>query len=81
MPYIPSGKRALAEADPQGPGELTFAVTRMCDRYCGPDLTYARIAEVLGSLAATQLEFYRRVAAPHEDRKMIQNGDVYMDRT
>jgi hypothetical protein len=37
---------------------------------------YQQIAEVMGALAATQAEFYRRVAAPYEDRKIEENGDV-----
>ena len=34
-------------------------------------------AEVLGVLECVKLELYRRVAAPYEDKKCQENGDVY----
>lgn len=30
-----------------------------------------------GALRGAQLEFYARVARPYEDKKIIENGDVY----
>lgn len=33
--------------------------------------------DALGALECCKLEFYRRVAAPYEDSKIISNGDVY----
>lgn len=33
--------------------------------------------EVLATVKCAQLEFYRRVAAPYEDAKCMENGDVY----
>ena len=32
-----------------------------------------------GALRCAQMEFYRRVAAPYEDKKIQENGDVYPD--
>jgi hypothetical protein len=40
-------------------------------------LSYAAIADVVTVLETAKLEFYRRVAAPYEDRKVAENGDVY----
>jgi hypothetical protein len=33
--------------------------------------------EAVGAIECCKLEFYRRVAAPYEDRKIKTNGDVY----
>jgi len=33
--------------------------------------------EWIGALDGARFEFYRRVAAPHEDQKCRENGDVY----
>lgn len=30
-----------------------------------------------GAIEAAKLEFYRRVVAPYEDQKLLDNGDVY----
>ena len=38
---------------------------------------YTNINEVIGVLECAKLELYRRVAAPYEDEKIEQNGDVY----
>jgi hypothetical protein len=38
---------------------------------------YANINEVIGVLECAKLEIYRRVAAPYEDEKIDQNGDVF----
>ena len=32
---------------------------------------------IIGALECAKLELYRRVAAPYEDDKIIENGDVY----
>ena len=40
-------------------------------------LYYEWINEVIGVLECAKLELYRRVAAPYEDDKRLQNGDVY----
>lgn len=33
--------------------------------------------EIGGAIECAKLEFYRRVAAPYEDKKIAENGDVY----
>jgi hypothetical protein len=38
---------------------------------------YAEINEVVGVLECCKLELYRRLAAPYEDTKIKENGDVY----
>lgn len=83
MPYILSPiRRTLLEPDeePRDPGELNYAVTRLCDLYVQGNLNYGSINDVIGALEGAKQEFYRRVAAPYEDAKIVQNGDVYTCR-
>jgi hypothetical protein len=81
MPYIKSERRKaiLAGAKPQDPGELNFAVTALVDRYLEDKggIRYSHLNEVIGALDCAKLELYRRIAAPYEDAKIVENGDVY----
>lgn len=78
MPYIPQAARELLQVQtPQNVGELTYVLYRTArDYFAARGGRYQQIAEVMGALAATQAEFYRRVAADYEDTKMMENGDV-----
>jgi hypothetical protein len=38
--------------------------------------SYNKIAMITGVLENVKQEFYRRIAAPYEDLKIIQNGDI-----
>lgn len=38
---------------------------------------YQLINDVIGAVEGAKLEFYRRMAAPYEDKKKDENGDVY----
>lgn len=86
MPYILPNRRSALEplGDPiETPGELTFVLTRVIQKYIGwsgqseERLSYLMITEILGALEGTKLEFYQRVVAPYEERKRKENGDVY----
>ena len=59
------------------PGELNYMVTTMIKNYIGDEYSYSRINEVIGVLECAKLELYRRIAAPYEDFKIEENGDVY----
>jgi len=63
-----------------GAGELNFKVTELVDMFLGDSLNYSRINEAIGALECAKLELYRRVAAPYEDKKIKENGDVYRNR-
>jgi len=81
MPYIDAEARERLNSGgkPETPGELNYAITRLVDVYLvskGP-IRYAHLNEVLGALEGAKLELYRRVAAPYEDRKLGETGDVY----
>ena len=81
MPYIKKERRnAIMSGDePRDPGELNFALTIIVAKYLQNrgGLRYAHINEVVGALECAKLELYRRVAAPYEDQKMKESGDVY----
>lgn len=78
MPYIVPERRFEASQAPQTEGELNFAVTVLIDDYLQRQgLRYTTINQVLGALSGAKAEFYRRVAAPYEDRARARNGDVY----
>lgn len=78
MPYIKREDRQRAAATPENQGELNYALTLVLTDYmCRKGLRYAHINDCLGALEGAKLEFYRRVAAPYEDAKIEENGDVY----
>jgi hypothetical protein len=55
-------------------GHLNYIVTRIIKEVY--PLRYYHINKAMGVLECIQHEFYRRVAAPYEDTKIEQNGDV-----
>lgn len=81
MPYIDSAVRTILDAGehPQSAGELNYLITRMIDTYLQHKggVRYAHINEVVGVLECAKMELYRRVAAPYEDEKCDESGDVY----
>lgn len=81
MPYIQQERREaiLAGEEPQDAGELNFAITILVDNYLKGKggIRYAHLNEVIGAMDCAKLELYRRVAAPYEDKKIAESGDVY----
>jgi hypothetical protein len=88
MPYIKPFMRdtltPTSDARATDPGELNYQFTRLALDYFGrvSELRggYQAINDVLGALEGAKLEFYRRIAAPYEDSKIVANGDVYEGR-
>jgi hypothetical protein len=77
MPYITEQHRKELEIRrPLRPGEITYEVYKLCKEYLGEHFRYDDIAIVVGCLETAKMELYRRVAAPYEDKKLAQNGDV-----
>lgn len=87
MPYITQEERPqydevleqmiklLKEKTPENvDGHLNYVVTRIIKEVY--PLRYYHINKAMGVLECIQHEFYRRVAAPYEDTKIEQNGDV-----
>lgn len=82
MPYIKKdfqedfayGHRRMFDT----PGELNYAITSVVKAYMlDHGLSYRVINDIIGALEGAKLEFYRRIAAPYEDTKIKENGDVY----
>lgn len=90
MPYIPKKRREEilrfehdprdeeGRTTPKTSGELNFLLTNSCLSYLAEKgLSYTTINEIVGALECAKQEFYRRVAIPYEEKKIIINGDVY----
>ena len=87
MPYISPDQRriliplidAIEDNCPTSVGELNFLFTVIALEYLEKmGKEYRTINDVIGALEAAKLEFYRRAAAPYEDVKAAQNGDLYV---
>lgn len=85
MPYIKQEDRERLKGylhtnnpAPGTPGELNYLVTQLVNIYIhqSDSLNYSAINDCIGALECAKLELYRRVAAPYEDRKIGENGDV-----
>lgn len=83
MPYIKKERRDDLDEDItalasklHSPGEMNYAITRLIQA-SGTIDCYTDIAVITGVLENVKQEFYRRAAAPYEDSKMEENGDVY----
>lgn len=88
MPYIAKERRWDFEVDlengvfrkhPQNPGELNYLLTELVLEYLAmkKKVNYQAINDVVGALESCKLEFYRRFVVPYEDKKIVENGDVY----
>lgn len=84
MPYIAQGRRK--EIDEyiidnfaiKNAGELNYLLTKLIRNYFNFNgRRYQQINDIVGALEGAKMEFYRRVAAPYEDKKILENGDVY----
>lgn len=91
MPYIPKEDRppidevidqaetALRVHDDDIAGRLNYLISSLCARVLDRrGVNYNNINATIGVLQATQLEMYRRLAAPYEDKKKDLNGDVFV---
>ncbi len=91
MPYIEKERREsiveqifsfVLPKEIKTPGELNYAITVLCNEYLKKKgISYTNMNEVIGVLDCAKLEFYRRMTAPYEDKKIDENGDVYYDKS
>jgi len=89
MPYIEPEHRKDLEGDlkriqtgllwftNKGPGYLNYIITKILVSWLGTNPNYAKYNEVIGVLECAKLELYRRQVAAYEEKKCLQNGDVY----
>ena len=94
MPYITNDKRAVLDPaidqlqkalvdleldsdDNNTQGNLNYAITRLLRLVYGA--RYQDVNDAIGLLECIKQEYYRTVAAPYEDQKKFDNGDVDSD--
>lgn len=88
MPYIaqdsrddldPIVEKLATEINLMGIGEyagcLNYAITTLLIKTTRK--RYGSICIAMGTLACVAQEFYRRFAAPYEDKKCAENGEVF----
>jgi hypothetical protein len=91
MPYIKQEKRevldpavrellnALRELESDDPsndmgGNLNYVITKVLLQCYGQK--YSEMAQAVSVLEMAKLEYYRVIAAPYEDQKKFENGEV-----
>ncbi len=59
-------------------GNLNYLITRLIMMVYGDrdGTRYGRINDAIGMLECVKQEYYRKVAAPYEDQKAFENGEV-----
>lgn len=86
MPYINKLEREDLDSwlveemlpQPETAGQLNYLFSLIARDYINKQgLKYQAINDIIGALEGAKMEFYRRVAAPYEDQKIVENGDVY----
>lgn len=79
MPYIKPLDRITTLTDGwTSVGELNYRITKLLNAYISArGLKYILLNDCIGVLECAKLELYRRIAAPYEDKKCRENGDVY----
>lgn len=79
MPYISTKERIKLKTNPPGtPRDLSYLFTMTIKSYIDHyGLDSQVINDILGSLEAAKLEFYRRIVVPYDSQKLFDNGDVY----
>lgn len=81
MPYITNQQRKDMKAgfQPTTPGQLNYNITMMCQQYLASGgESYQAYNDILGALEGCKLELYRRKVAGYEDKKIVENGEVYV---
>lgn len=56
-------------------GILNYTISRLITEVSG-DVSYGKCAVLTGVLENVKQEYYRRAAAPYEDLKIEENGDI-----
>ena len=92
MPYIKKKNRDMFdlnievlckefyESSAKSPGDLNYVISNIVNEWINAwgGVSYTNINAVIGVLECAKQEIYRRVAAPYEDIKKEENGDVFM---
>ncbi len=85
MPYIAQEQRKILDPVIKelatlltrlGDGAINYAFTQLLLKVVKPN-RYIDFQRCVGILECCKLEFYRRAAAPYENLKAKENGDVF----
>jgi len=83
MPYIRKNEREILEPlvnqlanQCATSGDFTYAIYLLAKRMLPFAPTYYHLSNIMGCLDCASKEFYRRIVAPYEDKKIVENGDV-----
>ncbi len=89
MPYTPPKSRVdpdelidqlieIIRNDPKVDGSVNYAITRIAAGSLRPATgwSYTSLKDVPAAFTCAQLEFYRRVIVPYEEKARRLNGDV-----
>lgn len=83
MPYISKTEKKLLlsrQIDLTQPGQLNYCVSVLMDDYIEKTgLNYKTLNDLVGALECAKMELYRRIAIPYENKKIEDNGDVYIN--
>lgn len=86
MPYLTKERKAFFNEflpvgifyDGSKSGELNYCLTSLCLTYLeGKAESYQTYNDIVGALESCKLEFYRRMVAEYENKKIKENGDVF----
>lgn len=79
MPYIPKSEQNRVDQDNliTTAGQFNYALNQLISIYIDQnDFNYQTSNDIIGAMECAKLELYRRLVAPYEDKKILQNGDV-----
>ena len=93
MPYISKLKREeldkrlqslLLDVDKLNVGELNYIISNIINNYIrqksnSNQFNYELCNSLIGVLECAKLELYRKVVSPYEDKKIKENGKLYLD--
>lgn len=74
-PYDEDNSKLTNEQFLEIAGDINYCISRLISRVMG-DISYGKIAIVTGVLENINQEFYRRMASPYENKKILENGDI-----
>lgn len=84
MPYLPDldrRKELFPLIIPEDTGEMNYIVSMLMQEYVlRHGLSYKTLSEARAGVNDALDEFYRRIVAPYEDRKIRLNKDVFSPR-
>jgi len=79
MPYIPnSDKNKSNEGIYSDAGSLNYSIHQLIHKYLEQNKeSYQTYNDIIGVLDCAKMELYRRLVSDYEDKKILQNGDVF----